>query len=272
MANNIVSQLIIKKAQELITSLTPTLAQLISDIGVKNIGQPDMMIPDTCLTDDKLEQIATIRNNIYDKVNTTANAIKRLSGPIDTLNRLVTTTSTALATVSALRRTTNAAIALIPPPASPPGAVISGLNTLKDLEEFLTPKIAIAQVSISTISLALDFANEILAKVMKIIDIVDQYLERCANVPPPDKNENLTKAINDYNQTLIPNTDNQIYKGFILEIVEEPYSPTVNRRQAVAKNSNGIILLKTPLSFTTDTQVLIEELKLVIDKNNLKAY
>jgi hypothetical protein len=53
--------------------------------------------------------------------------------------------------------------------------------------------------------------------------------------------------------------------------MEEPFSPTVNRRKAVAKNSNGIILLSTPSSFTTDTQVLFAELKLIIDKNNLKA-
>jgi hypothetical protein len=270
MANNTVAQLITKKAQELITSLTPTLAQLISEIGIQNINTPT--IPSSCLPTERLNQISEIRNNIYGKVNSTADLFVKLSKPIGTLNTIVTTTSATLATVSTLRKTTNAAIALIPPPASPPGAVISGLNTLKDVEEFLKPKIAVAQVAISTISLALDFANEILAKVTKIIEIIDQYLQKCLGTPPPEKNENLTKAINDYNQTLIPNTNTQIYKGFILEIVEEPYSPTVNRRQAVAKNPSGIVLLKTPLSFTTTSQILIEELKLIINKSDLKAY
>lgn len=272
MANNAVAQLITKKAQELITSLTPTLAQLIDEIGITNVGQPNMTIPDVCLPIDRLNQISEIRNNMYGKINSTANIIKRLSGPIGTLNTIVTTTSATLATISTLRKTTNAAIALIPPPASPPGAVISGLNTLKDVEEFLKPKIAVAQVSISTISLALDFANEILAKVTKIIEIIDQYLTKCLKTPPPEKNENLTQAISDYNKTLIPNTNTQMYKGFILEIVEEPYSPTVNRIRAVAKNNNGIVLLRTPLSFTTNGKVLIEELKLIIDKNDLNSY
>ena len=62
------------------------------------------------------------------------------------------------------------------------------------------------------------------------------------------------------------------YKGFILEVVTEVYSPTVNRVKAVAKNQQGIILLQTPLSFTTIPQILIEEIKLIIDSNNLKAY
>ena len=64
---------------------------------------------------------------------------------------------------------------------------------------------------------------------------------------------------------------NEIYQDFLFEIVEEPFSPYVNKRRAVAKNKDGIILLQTPSSFTTDTQVLFTELKLIIDKNNLKA-
>ena len=62
------------------------------------------------------------------------------------------------------------------------------------------------------------------------------------------------------------------YKGFILDIVTVPFSPTVNRVRAVAKNPQDIIMLQTPLSFTTTPQVLISEIKLIIDSNpNLKA-
>jgi hypothetical protein len=67
------------------------------------------------------------------------------------------------------------------------------------------------------------------------------------------------------------NVNNNTYRGFVLEIVEEPYSPTVNRRKAIAKNTQGIILLSTPLTFSTENQVLIEEIKLLIDSNDLKA-
>ena len=63
----------------------------------------------------------------------------------------------------------------------------------------------------------------------------------------------------------------QVYQGFILEVVNEQYSPTVKRVKAVAKNSQGIILLQTPLSFTSTPNVLIQQLKLIIDNSNLKA-
>ena len=62
------------------------------------------------------------------------------------------------------------------------------------------------------------------------------------------------------------------YKGFTFQIEEVPFSPTVNRKKAIALNQSGITLLETPLSFTTNYQTLIDELKLIIDRDNLKAY
>ena len=61
------------------------------------------------------------------------------------------------------------------------------------------------------------------------------------------------------------------YKGFVLKIEEVPYTATVTRRKAVALNTSGIKLLETPLSFTTNNQTLLDELKFIIDRDNLKA-
>jgi hypothetical protein len=66
--------------------------------------------------------------------------------------------------------------------------------------------------------------------------------------------------------------NNVPYKGFTFQIEEVPFSPTINRKKAIALNQSGITLLETPLSFTTNNQTLIDELKLIIDRDNLKAY
>lgn len=61
------------------------------------------------------------------------------------------------------------------------------------------------------------------------------------------------------------------YRGFRFIIEEVPFSPTVNRRRALAQNSDGITLLQTDLSFTSTPDILIQELKLIIDRDNLRA-
>ena len=107
-------------------------------------------------------------------------------------------------------------------------------------------------------------------------------MKKCSKTPPqltPLNNSLLAleQTQNQVNATPTESTHNgfileiSTYNGFILEIVEEQYSPTVKRVKAVAKNAQGIILLQTPPSFTTTPQVLIEELKLIIDSSNLKA-
>ena len=57
----------------------------------------------------------------------------------------------------------------------------------------------------------------------------------------------------------------------IFEVVDKYFSPTLNQKIGQAKNKQGIVLLQTKPSFTQDPKVLIEELKLIIDRDNLKA-
>ena len=62
------------------------------------------------------------------------------------------------------------------------------------------------------------------------------------------------------------------YKGFILEIESIPFTDTVNKNRAVGKNRSGIILISTESSFASNPQVLIDELKFIIDRDDLKSY
>ena len=61
------------------------------------------------------------------------------------------------------------------------------------------------------------------------------------------------------------------YRGFVFELEKVPFSPTVDRTRANALNKDGIIMIQSELSFTKDPSVLIEELKFIIDRDNLRA-
>jgi hypothetical protein len=105
-----------------------------------------------------------------------------------------------------------------------------------------------------------------------LLKSIDAFLSKC---DPNNPLSPISKEIQDIAdaQLQADNTQNlTTYQGFIIETETIPYTPTVNRKRAVGKNQSGIILIQTELSFTTDDQTLINELKLIIDRDNLKAY
>lgn len=273
-----ISSLIIEKAQNLILSLAPKLTQLASELGIQNFGTPNMKLPDSCPPKEKLNKVISIRNNLYDKLNSTSRTIQNLSRPVGFLNRVVTTTNATLLTLKAARTTSNAVIAAIPPPTPIPGSVVASINTLKDLEEFLLPKTIKAQGIITSISLALDIANKILVKILNYLKIIDEVIKKCdsqSQSSPPPINEYLVQVEKQAAEVEAASQQvgsSQVYQGFVLEIETEQFSPTVKRIRAIAKNSSGITLLRTPYSFTTDAKSLIEQLKIIIDSSDLKAY
>jgi hypothetical protein len=62
--------------------------------------------------------------------------------------------------------------------------------------------------------------------------------------------------------------------GFVLSVVEDNRVMVgkTKRRYAVAKNKEGVILLRGESSFSANDQILIDELKFYISQNDLKAY
>ena len=271
MSQSKIPLLIVNNAKKLIEQLVPSIIQIADRTGIKNIGQPNMEMPGSCLPQNELQEILTLRNNLIDKLNTVSRTIKTLSKPIDTLNTVANTTSTILDTTDKARIAANIALAFIP---LTPGAGPSAINTLKDLVELIKPQVQTLKNTISSISEALDYASNAIFKLLNLLKIIDQYLLQCGI-----NSSNLSSTSDFVNQIdqqyTIAQTQqtsgSQVYQGFTLEVVEEPFSPTVNRRRAVAKNSQGIILLQTPLSFTSTPQILIQQLKLIIDNSDLKA-
>jgi len=66
--------------------------------------------------------------------------------------------------------------------------------------------------------------------------------------------------------------DGSLYKGFRLEIETKKYTDTVNQNRAVGLNASGVVLIASEFSFASDPNVLLNEIKFIIDRDNLKAY
>jgi hypothetical protein len=272
-----IQSIIITNVEKLVQQMVPTISQIVEKTGIQNIGQPNMQMPSTCLLPNDLQDILKLRNNLINKLNTTSKIIESLSKTLNPLSTIVDVTSKTLQTVRTARIAANVGLSFFPGGlAGPPGAIPSAINTARDLEELLKPQVGVAKNTITSITTALDYANSVIFKLLEILKTIDQYLAGC-NIQLSDSPiiNNYVSQVNQQYTNIQNNQNNQnsleVYNGFTLGIVEEPYTPTVNRRKAVAKNNQGIILLSTPLTFSTDNQTLLTAIKLIIDSNDLKA-
>jgi hypothetical protein len=280
--------LLANKTQELVEFVVPAIVNLAFQIGMEKLDEltGGIVLPELCIPDAELKKVLDIRNNIVSKVNSASQAIEALKKPLNTLNTTVNVSSKALQTINIAIIAAEIAIPLLPTSApgtpNPAGIALTALTKIKDFKLPVTDKINIAKNGINSITSALDYVNSILNQIISLLNAIDIYLVRCggatADPSSTDEAKKLTplspyllNVEQEANKVEIDPNKNEIYQGFLFEIVEEPFSPTVNKRRAVAKNKDGIILLQTPSSFTNATQVLFTELKLIIDKNNLKV-
>ena len=103
------------------------------------------------------------------------------------------------------------------------------------------------------------------ARLLPLNDLIDQAINN--NLTPSDINALLNKS----KLGLLEGT---VYRGFTFGILEENDPKFVvagnKRRYAVAYDRSGFIVLQSKPSFTLDPNVLVEELKLIIDERNLE--
>ena len=107
----------------------------------------------------------------------------------------------------------------------------------------------------------------IVTSVQAKIDVLDQAILRCVQ----DTDITFEAANNSIND-LTENTTEQLfnrsvfYKGLSLEVVfDEENFTTLKKRFGRATDPRGVVKFKTNLTFSTDSNIIIEELKLLID-------
>jgi len=307
MGSNTISMLLINKGQDLIKKLIP---KIIDIIVIKSKIDPDLITKvlsmdkesikqggidkilnqeekiGTCIPTELLKEITTIRNSMMGILNAASISVNTLSKTLDPLKISVNTATNTVTTTTLLLKTLKISIPLIPTP--PPGIPHPGVAALVvippalKLIDALTTSINDIQNQINSTQGAIDSINPIFTKITNLFKVVDKYILGC-NVdlkkdliplsPSLQALDNAQKQqVIDAQNVNAVDFPSSVYKGFTLDIVKESFSPTVDRVKAVAKNPQGIVLLQTPLSFTTTPQVLVSEIKLIIDSNpNLKA-
>jgi hypothetical protein len=239
-----------------------------------NIDPNGENLPDVCPSTDIINNILPPLNNIITTLNTTSETFNKIQKYLTLLNTGVVTSLNIAKTINTTLPILQAAIQAIP---IPPGALVGADSVLTYIKENIlfgedgTPRLPPIAAGVGSagigITIFISVLDSITAVIKKIISLIQICLPQASINTLSDTINNITNSTNQTN-----NPTQTLYQGFIINIEEKDYSPTVKQRRAVGQNYQGITLITTPYSFTTNSQTLINELKFIIDRDKLKAY
>ena len=220
-----------------------------------------------CPAPDQLQRLIDTRNNIVGQLNSIGTKLSTLNFSIGGLQDVTNTLKSLLSSVETAKLVASAAAKVVP---VIPGAVPALLSDLETIDDKVLPLLEKNSGSIKATVVPLAVVTSIINKIVNALGQLDSLILLCSP----------NSTLNTISDTIVQTANNQTqadvndgsYKGFTFQIEEVPFSPTVNRKRALAFNQSGIILLQTELSFTANEQTLINELKLIIDRDDLKAF
>ena len=243
-----------------------------------------------CPTPEEIKKIINIRNNITQQANSISKTLDKVT---KTVNKTSATVNTLVGIIKGLKiARIGASVAAKLIPVGLPGAVPAALNDFdaviaeKTFDIEGNSKITPIADAINGIAVPIALISFYISKFLSLISILDALIGDCSSngggsnggsnisdnpnlVLSPISEDLITIAATQDQAEQSPNLS--LYQGFILEIEVVPYSPTVDRRRAIGKNQSGIVMIQTELSFTPIDQVMINELKFIIDRDNLRA-
>jgi len=248
--------------------------QLLDPIANKLLSQ--VTSPDgTCVSQQILDDTISQRNGLVLQLNDIGNNLNKLTNTLTGLSNYLSLAQAVITIIKTSKIATSIAAKILP---AVPGIVPATISDLEDAKNQITftdtgtSKLDKIQGSVSSAAISVSIVNGYILSIVNTLNSLDIILTKCS---PDSTFASISKDINDSAdaQKQAETTINQTtYNGFIIEIEEVPYTPTVTRRRAIGRNQQGIVLIQTELSFTTNPQTLITELKLIIDRDNLKAY
>ncbi len=208
---------------------------------------------------------------IIQNVNKVKTNIIRIQKLLETLNKILNITYSVIrsinaATVAIKASTTAADASLVAQAALPIGTSGVTARLIGRLERFLdkyNDELENLEKDVCNASKVVVYVATQLNLLIVFLEVVDALLQKCiGDTAGIDSVEGLNLAA----FAEIGGNLTFEYRGYTIEIRTDPNSPAIApRRYAVALDPVGVVVLTGPSSFSSDTNILIEELKFRID-------
>lgn len=247
----------------------PTILAIVAKFGatiVHNFVSKNFKLPDdfSCPNKSIILDAIKKRNSLVRQLNNIYKTVRRITKILNITNALIL----------GLKIGINVAKIIPTPPFAPSGAIASGIAQIEKRLEIAGIAVTILTVLATAIGIALGVAIEWLKG-------LDFLIQECAEEEDISFEE-INKEINTFVKpngeeelkgTIDPLTNKPYpYKGFSFEIKQDiSQNFKYPKRYAIARNIQGIQVLRSESSFASNPEILIQELKFVIDKDNLRA-
>jgi hypothetical protein len=215
-----------------------------------------------CPPKDTLDKLVRLVNNLisltnrlqstFDKlqsaVNIASSTVSILSNTIDQAKKTIAANDIAIAGAVA----TGVGIAVTPP--------LIQISTIVDRQiRKYEPQVDALDATLCTAAKTVQYININITVVRALLEVIDALLKAC--IPNLELGE-----LNTFTQSTRDTARGISYEGYFLEVrTSTTSSPTLPQRYAVALDEFGTVVLQGPRSYSSSTQVLLEELKFRID-------
>ena len=212
-----------------------------------------------CPNQAKLMQIIKIKNNLLRNINSFQKRVDQVKKLPNSLKPVISGAKVAIQIISNIPIPT----AIIPPMTGGIGVPMSILNRYSKAINRITTTIDVLEGDVGSVTTMINSVSGPISSLQKRLQSLDIKIQQCSNGNPAIIAEAQPKENTGTEGT--PNSD-YLYKGYTLEILQDPNSPKIApRRYALAKNKVGVVVIIGDSSFSSSTQVLLDELKFKID-------
>jgi hypothetical protein len=214
---------------------------------------------------EKKNKLTKQLNNINNGVTSIQNFITPISTTIDISDKAIPPLKIAIKSLAFIPSTVTTPI--------PSGAYAELKDGLKILEDLIN----LSSTKVKNMDFQLNFLKLEIEKIITLLSILDALIQGCAEElggtaeQQTQISNELLNSTQQQSQQLSPVVTN--VNGFEMEVitVDNITVDGLKRRRAVARNKSGVIMLQGEPSFSSNDQILIDELVFYIQQNDLKA-
>ena len=253
-----------KKLTDLVINLKgkaiPLTLTLISSFGITKVSQlidkektnTSDLFNTTCPSPEELTRLINRKNKLVKQINRSFKIIDSTTKALGITQGIITSLQIAITVGLAVP---------FPAPASVPVA-LQRINTLLE-------RLNIANAGILAILILI---KQVLTQLLQYLNLLDSLIQQCS----PDNDQSQEQISSELIALTIQQTQQESpvvinVNGFEMGVETEPTTNSLKRRRAIARNKQGIVMLKGEYSFSSIDQILIDELVFYIQQNDLKA-